>query len=257
MSDPVFALSQRLGTLETRMGQTEVKEVGVDWGAVAGRHLSLPELRAFWPFSSIDENGGLRDLSGQGRTLANINGVTRGIYNDLVAYGDFNGSTQYFNSGDSTAFSPIGAITFGLWVRPDVVNAFQCPITKWNPTGAQRSYGMQLTSSAGAQVFISSTGVNTIACAHTATLVAAQWYHVVGRYTPSTELALFLDGVKVVNTTSIPAAIFDSTSDFRIGNLGDNTQYLDGRAALAFLCADDLPDTLIQELYLVSEPFFR
>jgi hypothetical protein len=44
------------------------------WGSIISMNLGLPLLRGYWPFSSVDENGDLYDLSGQGRVMINLLG---------------------------------------------------------------------------------------------------------------------------------------------------------------------------------------
>lgn len=250
--------SEQIAALKRRLKRLEGLESGPDWGAVIGRHLALPALRAFWPLNNYDQNGAPYDLSGQERTLTNTN-ATAGTYNGLVGYLNFNGSTAYLSRADEAGLDITGQITFGGWFWVDVVNATQSLLTKWNGTGSQRAYGLQMLDTSPDQwrAFVSVDGAATVAVAHTATVVANTWTHVVGRYTPSTELAIFVDGVKVTNTTSIPASIFNSSSALRIGSLGDATQYLDGRAALCFLSASALADATIQALYTATAPFFR
>lgn len=41
------------------------------WGNIISMNLGLPALRGYWPFSSVDENNDIYDLSGQGRTMTN------------------------------------------------------------------------------------------------------------------------------------------------------------------------------------------
>jgi hypothetical protein len=38
-------------------------------------NLGLPMLRGYWPFSSVDENNDVYDLSGQGRVMTEALGV--------------------------------------------------------------------------------------------------------------------------------------------------------------------------------------
>jgi len=39
------------------------------WGSIISMNLGMPMLRGYWPFSSVDENNDIYDLSGQGRVM--------------------------------------------------------------------------------------------------------------------------------------------------------------------------------------------
>jgi len=39
------------------------------WGNVISMNLGFPDLRGYWPMTSINESGNVYDVSGQGRTL--------------------------------------------------------------------------------------------------------------------------------------------------------------------------------------------
>jgi len=41
------------------------------WGSIISMNLGLPILRGYWPFTSVDENDDVYDLSGQGRVMTN------------------------------------------------------------------------------------------------------------------------------------------------------------------------------------------
>lgn len=45
------------------------------WGSIISMNLGLPGLRGYWPLTSVDENGDIYDLSGQGRVLSSMIGV--------------------------------------------------------------------------------------------------------------------------------------------------------------------------------------
>ena len=45
------------------------------WGGIVSMNLGYPGLRGYWSMTSVDENGDVYDLSGQGRTVAAALGV--------------------------------------------------------------------------------------------------------------------------------------------------------------------------------------
>lgn len=226
-----------------------------DWGTVAGRHLLLPELRGFWPFSTINESGNAIDGAIQGRTLTNNNTTPRAIYGNLINYYDFNGSTQYLSRADEAGLSVTGALTLGGWFWLDTIASTQTLIGKY-VAGGNQSYFLQYQTGNGVRAGVSGNGTADVTVTGT-NLTASSWNHCVLSYTPSGAVSVTVNGEITTNTTSIPASIFDSTAQLTIGSLNGASQFLDGRAALCFIAADDFPLQLIQELYLVAAPFFR
>jgi len=222
----------------------------------AGLHLQLPQLRGYWPMSSVDENGDPYDLSGQGRVLTNNNTVPYGVYN-LLPYADFTpGATEYFNRLDEAGLDITGVMTMGGWYWLDTLapGTDMGLIGKFNDFGGanQRSYLLYFNDAANVFRFgVSSlgTGASWAAVTSTATIAASTWYHVVGRFVPGAELSIFVDGVETLLAVGVPLGAFNSTADFEIGAFSLGFGLLDGRASQCFLCADDLDDVIIRQTY--------
>lgn len=206
-------------------------------------YLLMPGLRGFWPLSSVSEAAAaVQDMSEQGRALTVNGGAGWSTHNLILPFFDFNGSTQYLSRADEAGLSITGGMSIGCVVWMDSVASQQFILCKDNPTGNQRSYALQFVSG-GFSFHVSGNGSALINIASSGiTINTGQWYFIVGRYTPSTEVVLFVNNQKFTNTTSIPASIFDSTADFRIGSRGDSLTFLDGRVALPFLTTWSAPD---------------
>ena len=104
-------------------------------------------------------------------------------------------------------------------------------------------------------MFISNDGTATTGVTSTVLCTTGTWYFVVGRFTPSTELAVFVNQTSTTTGAGIPASIFNSTTALNIGGL-NGTVLLNGRAALVFLCANALGDDLISSLFQSSRVLF-
>lgn len=223
-------------------------------------YLALPELRGLWAASSIDESGDVMDFSGQGHTLTNNGTTPRAVYNDVTPYFDFNGSTQYLNRTVEAGFNITGALTLGGWFWADALPAaYRGVFGKWNDvTVNQRSYALYVNGAGSETLFGVSSDGTAATTASRSMISTGTWHFLAGRFTPSTEVALFVDGVKYVNVTSIPAAVFDSSAALQVPliTLGGSSAYLDGRAALFWLCADDLSDALIARLWQRGRGYF-
>ncbi len=216
--------------------------------------LALPELRGFWPFSSVNESGNALDLSGQGRTLTNNSATPRGVYNNFVAYADPDGTADYFSRADEAGLDITGALFFGGWFWFDDITGTPIFIGK-SGAGSNVPYRIQL--SAGVPTFIIGDGASTDSIGAGAAIVASRWYHIAGRYTPSSEINLFLNGLGTSNAASIPASLLNTADAFSIGARASvPDSFMNGRAALCFLCADDPASALVDSLFQQTRSAF-
>lgn len=224
--------------------------------------LGLPGLRGFWPLNSFDESGNAYDLSGHAQTLTRNNTPTYGINQLGAGYAEFD-SGDYFERADATHYDILGTeayvgsgkkgLTVGGWFyfpvftgvhqginKSDFINNCAYELTNVSSGSAVWRFGVSGDGTNGARKFATMTG----------TLPVGQWHFLVGRFTPSTEVAVFTNKTKAVNTTSIPAAIFNSSRGLRID---ENNA---ARAAMCFLSAEVISDALLDDLYDASLPLF-
>lgn len=236
---------------------------------ITSTFLAFPGLVGFWPMSSIDaaNNGDVFDISGNGRTLTNNNTVVASS-DGLIPYCQFTAAnTEYLERADEAGLDIIGneayiadnGLTLGGWFYID------------SDTGSNQGLiHKRLASTPNISYFLSFTtaekvtfGVNSGAVGNTLTsdtvLPLEQWFYVVGRYIPSTSIAVYVlasTEEKKVLTSSIVATLANSTAALRIGARGDNTSYMDGRASFCFLCASALSDTTIYNSFYQSRILF-
>jgi hypothetical protein len=231
---------------------------GFSMGISISTYLSLFVLRGFWPLSSLNESNNPFDLSGQGRTLTS-NSVVYGL-NGLAPVAVLNGSTRYLSRASEAGLNITGNLTMGLWFNPSALGtaALEGLMGKHNSTGNQRSYIIYLNASSGLTFQVSSdgtaggaVGVNTAGA-----MTPGSWYFIAARFTASTEVALWLNTEKNVNTTAIIASIFSSTAQFEIGRRNVAATFSAGSVAFPFLCASALPDAVIENLYEQTRPIF-
>ncbi len=238
-------------------------EPGYALGSTVGAYQLLPGLRGVWPMSSINSGGDVYDLSGQLRTLTQTGAPTLG-YATTLGLGPcltMDGSTQWLHRNDEGGLAITGAMTCGLWFR---LNDLVSPevdrhlLSKWVATSNQRSWSLYVDEADGyIEADITTDGSTVKAVLNDDETFANCWYFVAMRFTPSTELALFVYDEKWVNITGIPATIYDSTAPLEIGSIGHGgTIDLNGKVSLAFLCAYALSDAEINQLYYLSRPLF-
>ncbi len=225
---------------------------------------SLPGLRGLWFMSGTDSNGDVFDISGVGKTLTNNNIVT--FDNDsLVPYGQFiRANSKYLERVDEAdldisgteAFIVDNGLTLGGWFRHDSTGAVaQGYLTKWGDTPNSAYFLIKNTNEQ--VVFSMSDDGTNVSNVFSAVITAGVWRFCVGRFIPSSEVAVFVNNVKVTAATA-RASIFNSSANFRVGSTNAvTTRFLDGRAAFCFLCASALPDFMISNLFHQTKAMFN
>lgn len=265
MSEPFeITVARRQTKTERQVSALSTIESGFTMGDVIGTLQMFPELRGLWPFSSVNESGNAYDLSGQGRILTNNGPAPRAFGNNIVPYASLNGSTQYFSRGDEAGLDITGALTIGGWFYPTSftapVSANTC-VAKSSNAAPNFGYLLDFVTEAGpvtkSRFFVSSNGTANTQVSSASPVTAAAWYCLAGRFTPSTELALFTNNIKAVNTTSIPASLVNNGQPLTVGVLGAGVgNWLTGYSTLCFLCAGLVPDSLLARFFEVSRGFF-
>lgn len=223
--------------------------------------INLPGLRGYWPMSTVDFLGNAKDHSAASSDLARSGSPTFGYDgNSFIQCGvgnDFlQGSTSAQDVTGIEAWMDVAVrgLTWGCWVKVDTQPAVLDGLMGIWPGTPQNAYTMYFDSSNRVVCGITTDGITSVAATSPVQAVS-QWMFVVGRFTPSAEIAVFTNTTKTANTTSVPASIFNSTGIFEIGRLlGLNTRILHGKIRDAFLCASVLSDSLIEDVRLSSLP---
>jgi len=221
------------------------------WAMTPGAYLMLPNLRAFFPMSAVNATPRVWSLV-NGAELVINGSPTFGAYG-LAPYCALTGS-GYLRSPVNANLETTGALTVGLWVS---AAAFNTPlVSMWRTSGE----GWQLYTDADglANFKVEGGGGSTVYTATSADAMTLDtWTFVVGRYTPSTELAVCVNGVWATNTTSIPATITDPNERVTVGALSDGSgTKLTGNVSLAFLCHAALSDIQVAALYGLTRVLF-
>jgi hypothetical protein len=232
-------------------------------------HLAIPNLVGLWTMASADvaNNGDCFDISGAGRTLTNNNTVQFG-YDGLIPYAKFATSPSQSRLAriDEDGVSIIGneayvvtgqnGLSLGGWFYfdNDTPSATELLIGKWE--SANLSYVILRLTSGILRFSVSSDGSTFRSVFSSMSYGSGQWYKIDGRFSPSTELAIFANGQKSTETTSIPSAIFDSAAEFFIGGRSSGLS-VDGYVSMAYLSANQLNDEAIQNLYHSGKPLYQ
>jgi hypothetical protein len=226
--------------------------------------MNMGGMRGYWNMASRDQNAAVYDMSGQGRTLTNTATVT--FNTDLLTPYAVFGGANYLQRADEAALDITTNLTVVALCRfTNTASAVENVITKRAASG-QLSYYLRRTATGLAEFVVSSNGTLQTLVTGTYAIPADTWVLMVGRYTPSTALDVWgipfvtngtgidIDDYKATNTTSIPAAIFNSTAVFAIGATGVPNQYMTGRVMYAGLYALALVERIIFSIYELAKP---
>lgn len=193
--------------------------------------LSIPGLRGLWTPSHRDEAGSNFDLSGQGRTLTMVSNVPTGVYNNITPYMNYDGGADlsFRNSEaglnitglETTTDASIRGLTIINWVQPVVMpgaGAADAIMSKYNPAGNNLQYLSYVDGTSSAAAFaVSGNGIAAVFVTGPSPLSTGAWFHVACRYVPSTETAIWVNGVKgTPQLVGVPASLFAGTYRFEV-----------------------------------------
>ena len=235
-------------------------EIGIDaYQTALSTLLYLPQLRATWPMSSVDNSGNVHDISAQNRTLTNNNAATFSLIDNTFApYVSMDGINQSLSRDHESGLEISHEMTLGGWFY--LTNTNDCGlISKYDhstpPNPTPKGYLLHIESNT--LLFTVSDTISQIA-ASKHSITTNTWTFVTGRLSAvNTQYRadIFLNANITTGSTgnATPAT---NNKKFYIGYNNDSN-YLNGRAALCFLCATALPNTLIQNIYTATMPMFQ
>ena len=173
----------------------------------------------YWPLG--DYQG--YDLGGYGNTGILTNGPTIVPGPDGLMT-DFDGNNDYIDCGNNPSVQITGAFTiFCAFITDDATeNDNKGLLAKWIGSGNKRCYVLyieyQVDNNPRLAVSVSINGSSIISARGNTTLAVNTLYYGAAVYVPSTSLTVYLNGVQDgVNTTSIPASIYNGATNLLIG----------------------------------------
>lgn len=242
------------------------------WEKAISKYLLLPGLVGFWPMTSIQRSTGQAyDLSGQARHLTYNGNPQYNLNNQIVPYLNFDGSGDFLSRADETDLDISGSetiyaagvrgLTLGGWFWLDAVaGSRRSLITKDSGVATvNRSYSLYVDTGGEAVFECSSIGTAMDGGTYNAVnfINPKTWYFIVGKFAPSSIVKVYVnDADGIDNAITHPASLFNGNAALQIGATS-GTLLLTGRAALCFLCANALPDTLISMLYQHTRQLFN
>lgn len=257
----MMATNRQAGNITAKEADFQRRyESAFHWKSAVSVFQAWPGLRAFYPMSAVGVAGEAQDLQSLGNHLT-LNGNPQFGYEGLIPYCAYDGTGDYHNITDAASgnafdilataaaepFIADNGLTLGCWCYPEETTTAERLMTKWGNVG---NYAYQLGLSAGNQFFlrVSDDGTNSDLVLSAAITTFSTWYHVVGRFIPSTSVDLLVNGVET-NQATARAAIFNSTADFEIASENGGTNPFQGRISMAPVCAAQLSNTIIKSSF--------
>ena len=182
--------------------------------ATIGKPPSNLGLVGYWP---LNDGSGSKagDASGNGNT-GTVTGATWTAGNRGNSL-DFNGTDQHVIVNASSVLNPTTSLTVSAWIKPDAVD------NEWSPVVES---GGNLNSGTGyffgyytaTNSFVFEVGDGSYDSV-SVTLPVGRWYHVVGTYSASGNLYLYVNGAQVGTHSHTVASISYDSNPFTIGKL--------------------------------------
>jgi hypothetical protein len=150
--------------------------------------------------------GGGAQGSGGGSSFASTNSFT------------FDGNSDYIDFGNPASLQITGALSISAWVKLSASASGVNAIILKDNLGL-RCYDL-VTTDDGLPRFVIWNTNNSYLVDATTDIEDGLWHHVVGVFSPSNSLKIYVDGVlEATNSTSIPSSIDNDNSPVTIGAL--------------------------------------
>lgn len=218
-------------------------------GAAVAGHFGYQDLRGLWPLSNLDENFNAYDITGQGRTLTATD-VVSGLYNNKIPYAEYNGSSSKHARTSEAGLQPGTDMVFGCWAS---VNSAS---NQWL-LGKGDDYSLYIDGNGNPAFRMTDSGATLQIVTSSVTVVAGNWYNIVGRMAATSVIEIFVNGVW--NSETALNDINQGATDFTLGyiNASFGTFFTDGKIAWAFIGAAASVRRQIEQHYNSAKTAFK
>lgn len=221
---------------------------------------NLPGIEGHYPMSVVNSTGRAISDTGAGSPLIQTGLVPVGY--DGNSYRQLGNGTNYLSAvgvygltGTETFISSsIRGFTIGGWFWLDSVPTSTSGLISRSAVIPQLGYELKINSLREAKFLISNDGTALVQV-DGPLISLTEWHFIVARFIPSVEIAMFVDGVKLVETSGIPSSCFVSSGQFEVARLhGSDTQILTVKCRDVFICWSALSDALISTIRTATAP---
>jgi hypothetical protein len=222
--------------------------------------IGLPGIEGYYPMSIVNGSGQAINHTGAGDPLTQAGVVPVGF--DGNAYRQLGSGVNYLlrasayglTGTETFISSSVRGFTLGGWFSINSLPATSGGFISREGATGQRGYSLIVLSTGVVRMAMSGDGT-AVLFVDSAAVPLNEWLFLVARYIPSTELSVFVNGVKTVNTTSIPASCFVSSQQFEVGRyINSDTRVVDAKARDVFICRSALTDAQIAAIRTATAP---
>jgi hypothetical protein len=196
-------------------------------------------------------DGSAVDISGNGLD-GTINGATSTTnrFGTTQSAFKFNGTSDFINCGNPSAFNFATNFTISAWVKLNGLQSAKYIVAKYNGTAGARSYGLATEfGTARAYAFVSSpAGGSYVASAGGASLNDAKWHSLNFVYDNAFGIYLYVDGAMVDSQAAAGYGPFTNSLPFTIGGL-TNAQFFGGQIDDVKIYDRALPSSEVQSRF--------
>ena len=172
-----------------------------------------------------------------------------------------NGTNYFAKSGlygltglETFIGAALRGFTIGGWFMVDAAPTLEAGLISRDGVAGNRGYNLNWKNAGTVQFTISVDGTAFFVVTSVATTLSV-WHFIVGRFIPSVETAIFVDGSKAVNDVSVPASCSVPTQDFEVGRYRNNdARVVTAKVRDVFICRAALSDALIEEIRTATVP---
>ncbi len=234
-----------------------------DFQSVVSAFRLLPALRGFWPMAPVAAGGAAIDLSGHGERLEYNGAPLYNLHDEVVPYVALDGVSDSLSHADNALYDIVGTeayidptlrgLTAGCWIRHQGLGSTNVYMAKYlSPPDASWLIAKD-SGDAFRFSIVNASDLETVLSPNDATI--GPWNFVVGRFEPGVAISIFDNTTKTTQAT-LKTSINNSGTLMHVG-AADGGARLEGDICLCFLCAAALPDSLIGDLFRITNPLFE
>ncbi len=255
-----------LDDIQTATEGNILDSVALRSASLSAALLDIPNLTAAWiPAYSYRTTGATAQqldlMGGHDLTLNAAPAIAltqAGKLYEAAGWNLVRASGMFLNRAHETALALTNNFSFGIWINPTTLpgaGEIYGVIGKGTDALANRAWLVffGILGIANFRVY-NGAGANTDVFP-AVTMAAGNWYFIQCRFQGGAEMAIFANGVKASNTTSIPSTVRDTASEFSIGRM-DAANYFNGKTGIAYLSRSALSDKTMIAIYNKTRVFY-
>lgn len=215
--------------------------------------LTLPGLVGLWSMQA-----GNPDLSGNLHTLSTSGSLSYGMATGGGCAVVKATANPYLYADNAPWNSPAADLFLAGYVQHTNAGTLEGIAGKFYAAGNQRSYVLYRTATTGLLIgTISPNGESgTVRSVTSSVAIETTWTFVALRFTPSVNLAVWVNDAVSEVTTAVPAACFGSTGALQIGNYNGTSGGVIGNIGIFAMCHASPTNAAVLALFNATRSFY-